>query len=208
MTRQPRRGGRSRRPERGNQRTPDRANRQPRNVETMIPRNVETPTVRTGGRPAPPLGGRAAAPTVRTGGRPAPDRGNLEASAAPAAAICGCGFPRGPDDAGKLIRPVHIKNQTPIVSEPQPLPDGVPPHYRLDALDGMIRGCGIHAGHGRRGLLDAPCAEVAGCLDDHAGILRCALVERKRGRPERGNQRKPRPAKPAAPPTVATCNLR
>ena len=160
-------------------------------METRIPPNVETraaaPTVATSGEPLPSPGRQAAAPIVATSGEPpaALDRGNLEAPPASSFAVCGCRFGCGLDDLAKLIQPVHFQNPRPIVTEPQPLPDSIPPDNRRDTCDGMIGGSRIQLGKLAGGLGAAPMIQLSDVLDDHNRII-----------PDRGNRRNPRTWKP------------
>lgn len=141
-------------------------------METRIPPNVET---------------RAAAPTVRTGGEPAtaPVRGNLEAPAAAPSAVCGCRIGCGLDDFTNRGSIVHIEHPAPIIPEPQPLPNPVPPHNRRDAFHGMIGGSRIQLGKLACGLGAAPVIQLHYVFDDHARII-----------PARENRSDPRPTKP------------
>ena len=173
------------------------------------PRNVETRRTPIGETGAPPERGNPAPPTERTGGsldeplRPAPPTertgGGLIPPAASAALGFALGFSRDLDDFANRGGIVHRENPAPIVPEPQPLADGVAPHYGRYRLDGIRGGGGIEAGGGARfrERVAAPCVQFAGGFDDHAGIIRCRRRQRKAAAPVRGNPRRPRARKPA-----------
>ena len=162
-------------PERGNLRLPDRGKRIPPNVETMTPPNVET-----SGSPDRGNTGGAGAPNVETCGR-------LKTAAPAVRSRCSLRLYRRFHDPAYRSRIVGVENPAPILPEPQPLPDCIPPNNGRYRLDSMRRCRVVEAGQ-RPGILKplaAPCVQFSCGFDDHSGII-----------PGRGNERNPRPWKP------------
>lgn len=143
----------------------------------MTPRNVETRNVETSGTP---------------------ERGNLEA-AAPAVGGCrsGCGL----YDFANRRGIVKLEHPAPIIPEPKPLSDCIPPDDRRDAFHGMIGSGCVQFANLAGGLAAAPIVQLCGSFDDHGRII-----------PGRGNERNTGPAKrefsntncPPRPPIVKT----